>query len=63
MEAISRVYFPQCSLEEFINAVANVLQISIYQAEPRRGDNAFITFYGLSTESLKCNKVLNPPMN
>lgn len=58
IEAISRVYFPQCSLDEFINAVATVLQISIYQLN-RDEEKAFITFYGLPTESLKCNKVLN----
>lgn len=58
IEAISRVYFPQCSLDEFINAIANVLQISIYQLN-RDEEKAFITFYGLPTESLKCSKVLN----
>ena len=58
IEAISRVYFPKCSLQEFIDAITNVLQISIYELNSAE-EKAFIAFYGLPTKSLKCSKVLD----
>ena len=58
IEAVSRVYFPKCRLDEFLDAVSKVLQISVYQLN-KDEEKAFIKFYGLPTESLKCNKVVN----
>ncbi|KAK2151770.1 hypothetical protein LSH36_352g03066 [Paralvinella palmiformis] len=58
VEAISRVYFPYCDLDEFLHTISNVLQLSMYQLN-RQEEQAFIQFYGLPTKMLKCTKVLN----
>lgn len=54
VEAISRVFFPDASVEDFLFALRNVLRLEISRLD-KAEEQSLINFYGLRTESLRCN--------
>ena len=57
VEAIARVYFSQCTLQEFQNVLESVLFMPVTVLTDSE-ERAFIQFYKLPTNSLMCNKVV-----
>ncbi|XP_070177651.1 uncharacterized protein [Littorina saxatilis] len=58
VEAVAKLYFPKCSLAEFVHALRNVLQINLpvcTQTEAK----AFIHFYNLPVTSLNDNHMID----
>ena len=57
VEALSRVYFHYCTLEEFQFALENVLQVPLVRLTQDE-EKSFIAFYNIPTKTLMCNKVI-----
>ncbi|CAH1797322.1 unnamed protein product [Owenia fusiformis] len=57
MEAIGKLYFPYCTMDEFQEALEIVLRCPV-RSLTLEEERAFIEFYGLRTNSLNCNKVV-----
>ena len=58
VEAVAKLYFPKCSLPEFVNALQNVLQINLPVCSEQEA-KAFIHFYNLPVTSLNDNHMIN----
>ena len=58
VEAVAKLYFPKCSLSEFVNALQNVLHISLPVCTEQEA-KAFIHFYNLPVNKLNDNHMIN----
>ena len=58
VEAVAKLYFPKCSLAEFVNALHNVLQINLPVCSEQEA-KAFIHFYNLPVTSLNDNHMID----
>ena len=56
VEAVCRVYFPTCSLVDFIHFLELEMAVTLYVLK-RAEEEAFIQFYGIPTKQLRCNQV------
>ncbi|KAL8595756.1 hypothetical protein ACOMHN_012175 [Nucella lapillus] len=60
VEAVAKLYFPKCSLAEFVNALQNVLGISLPVCTDQEA-KAFIHFYNLPVAKLNDNHMISLP--
>ena len=58
LEALVRLYFPLCSLNDFQSALEQVLNIPVYQLTNEE-EAEFIKFYGLRVKSLRCKSIVS----
>ena len=56
VEALARLYFPQCTLQEFQKALQDLLRIPLEELTPVE-EQEFINFYDLPVRSLKCKTI------
>jgi hypothetical protein len=57
VEAVCRVYFPSCSLVDFIHFLELDMAVTLYVLK-RSEEETFIEFYGIPTKQLRCNQVI-----
>lgn len=58
VEAVCKLYFNGCSVNEFLFALENVLKIPLVTCTDDE-EKAFIHYYSLPVTVLKCNKMIN----
>ena len=58
LEALCRVYFPQCTIEAFSEALGTALHAPITELSPAE-EALFIIYYHLPTDALKCRRVVD----
>ncbi|KAK3609188.1 hypothetical protein CHS0354_003170 [Potamilus streckersoni] len=58
VEAVCKLYFNGCSVNEFLFALENVLNVSLLSCTDEE-EKAFIHYYNLPVTVLKCNKVIS----
>ncbi|KAL3866481.1 hypothetical protein ACJMK2_043775, partial [Sinanodonta woodiana] len=58
VEAVCNLYFNGCSVNEFLFALENVLNVSLLSCTDEE-EKAFIHYYNLPMTVLKCNKVIS----
>lgn len=58
VEAVSKLYFPQCKLPEFVHALQNVLKIDLPLCSEEEA-KAFIHFYNLPVTTLNDNHMIH----
>lgn len=58
LEALCRVYFPQCTIEAFSEALGTALHAPITELTPAE-EALFIIYYHLPTDALKCRRVVD----
>ncbi|KAJ8304542.1 hypothetical protein KUTeg_018125 [Tegillarca granosa] len=58
VEAVCKLYFNGCSVNEFLFALENVLKIPLVTCTDEE-EKAFIHYYSLPVTVLKCNKMIN----
>ncbi|CAI9717586.1 Hypothetical predicted protein [Octopus vulgaris] len=57
VEAVCKLYYPQCSMNEFLFALENVLKVPLTTCTDEE-EKAFIQYYSLPVSVLKCNKII-----
>ena len=58
LEALCRVYFPQCTVQAFSEALGTALHAPITELSPTE-EALFINYYHLPTDALKCRRVVD----
>ena len=58
LEALCRVYFPQCTIDAFSEALGTALHAPISELSPAE-EALFIIYYHLPTDALKCRRVVD----
>ena len=58
VEAVCKLYFSGCSVNEFLYALENVLPVSLVNCTDDE-EKAFIQYYSLPVRVLKCNKMID----
>lgn len=57
VEAVCKLYFNGCSVNEFLFALENVLNVPLITCTDAE-EKAFIQYYSLPVDALKCNKMI-----
>jgi hypothetical protein len=58
VEAVCKLYFNGCSVNEFLYALENVLKVPLVTCTDEE-EKSFIHYYSLPVSVLKCNKMIN----
>lgn len=58
VEAVCKLYFNGCSVNEFLYALENVLKVPLVTCTDEE-EKSFIYYYSLPVTVLKCNKMIN----
>ncbi|XP_050402796.1 uncharacterized protein LOC126819031 [Patella vulgata] len=57
VEAVCKLYFSQCNINEFLYVLQKVLNVPLYSCKDEE-EKSFIQYYNLPVNVLKCNKMV-----